>query len=90
MEKMQPLKRTTIITIINFTQAEYAYLTIHDSESCVRNAKGNPNPMKYGQFNSRKANLLCNSHPMLNHLYSNAYSEYKRHMCTRDNEYPTT
>jgi len=38
----------------------------------VMTAKGRPNPRKYGQFVSIRSNLLCNSKPCENHLYSKA------------------
>lgn len=39
-----------------------------------------PKPKKYGQLFSTNVSLLCNSHPILNHLYSNEYNEYKKHI----------
>lgn len=55
-------------------------LIIYEFGSCVATVNGIPNPMKYGQFCSMYVKRLCSSQPILNHLYSNAYNEYKRHM----------
>lgn len=55
-------------------------LIIYEFGSCVATVNGIPNPMKYAQLSSMYVKRLCSSQPMLNHLYSNAYSEYKRHM----------
>jgi len=48
------------------------YLTKYELGSWVSTANGIPKPKKYGQLPSIKVNRLCNSQPMLNHLYSKA------------------
>lgn len=65
------------------------YLTIYDVDKLVRIARGKPNPIKYGQSLSMYVSRLCNSQPMLNHLYSKAYNEYNRQMCTKHSISPT-
>lgn len=62
---------------------DYNFLRTHlikiDDVSCVRIVKMVPNPRKYGQWVSMYVSRLCNSQPMLHHLYSNEYNEYSKH-----------
>lgn len=49
--------------------------------SSETSASVNPKPRKYDQLVSMYVSRLCNSHPMLYHLYSKAYSEQSRLIC---------
>lgn len=90
MANMQPLKTNNFNYCVNSTKDQRnTYLTIFDCAKLVSTANGSPKPIKYGQSRSMYVNRLCNSQPMLNHLYSNAYNEYSRHMCTRHSSSPT-
>jgi hypothetical protein len=62
-------------TLHKYEDFQTSYLLKNELGRAVRTARGNPKPMKYGQLLSINVSRLCNSHPILNHLYSKEYKE---------------
>lgn len=70
------MKNIDLINMIKFQEVviekTISYLIMYELGSWVSTANGRPKPTKYGQLPSIKVNRLCNSQPILNHLYSKA------------------